>query len=52
MFDNSKKIEINGNIVDIEKLNIDELKRYLEEMNNKRKKIIENQNDYLSKIIE
>ena len=45
-------IHIDGMSIDIDKINMDELEQYLEKLETKRVQIIEQQNDYLSQIIE
>ncbi len=45
-------IHIDGTSIDIDKINITELGKYLEKIERKRVQIIEQQNDYLSQIIE
>lgn len=45
-------IHIDGTSIDIDKININELYNYLEKLERKRVKIIEQQNDCLSQIIE
>ena len=45
-------IHIDGISIDIDKINITELDKYLERLERKRVKTIEQQNDYLSEIIE
>ena len=44
-------IHIDGMSIDIDKINIDELDKYLEKLETKREQIIEQQNNYLSQII-
>ena len=44
-------IHIDGTSIDIDKINITELGKYLEKIERKRVQIIEQQNDYLSQII-
>ena len=44
-------IHINGMNVNIERTKINELNKYLEELETKRMKLIEQQNNYLSEII-
>lgn len=44
-------ININGMSKDIEKSNANELKEYVKDLENRRIKLIEQQNSYLSKII-
>lgn len=45
-------IHIDGTSIDIDKININDLDKYLERLEKKRVQIIEQQNDYLSQIIE
>lgn len=45
-------IHINGMSINIEKTNINELEKYLVELERKQKQLIEQQNVYLSQIIE
>ena len=45
-------IHINGMSIDIEKTKIDQLNKYLQELEVKREKLIEQQNNYLSQIID
>lgn len=45
-------IHIDGMSIDIDKINMGELDKYLERLERKREEIIEQQNDYLSQIIE
>ena len=45
------KIHINGMSIDIEKTKIDDLNKYLQELELKREKLIDEQNNYLSQII-
>lgn len=45
-------IHIDGRSIDIDKMNITELEKYVEKLERKRMQIIEQQNDYLSQIIE
>ena len=45
-------IHINGMSIDIEKTKIDELNKYLQELEVKREKLIDQQNNYLSQIID
>ena len=45
-------IHIDGTSIDIDKINITDLDKYLERLEKKRVQIIEQQNDYLSQIIE
>lgn len=45
-------IHIDGTSMDIDKINLSELNKYLEKLERKRTQIIEQQNDYLSQIIE
>lgn len=45
-------IHIDGTSIDIDKINITDLEKYLERLEKKRVQIIEQQNDYLSQIIE
>lgn len=45
-------MHINGMSINIEKTNINELEKYLVELERKQKQLIEQQNDYLSQIIE
>lgn len=45
-------IHIDGISIDIDKINITELDKYLERLERKRVQIIEQQNDCLSQIIE
>lgn len=44
-------IHIDGMSVDIDKINMNELSKYLERLERKRVQIIEQQNDCLSKLI-
>lgn len=43
-------LEIDGKSISIEKLNVDDLEKYLKEFEKKRLKLIEEQNNYLSRI--
>ena len=45
-------IHIDGVSIDIDKINMTELDKYLEKLEKKREQIIEQQNYYLSQIIE
>ena len=45
-------IHINGMSIDIEKTKIDDLNKYLQELEVKREKLIDQQNNYLSQIID
>lgn len=45
-------VHIDGMSIDIDKINITELDKYLEKLQRKRVQIIEQQNDCLSQIIE
>ena len=45
-------IHIDGISIDIDKINMGELDKYLEKLEKKRIQIVEQQNDYLSQIIE
>lgn len=45
-------IHVDGMSIDIDKINMNELDKYLEKLQKKREQIIEQQNDYLSQIIE
>ena len=45
-------IHINGMSINIEKTKIDELNKYLQELEVKREKLIDQQNNYLSQIID
>ena len=45
-------IHINGMSIDIEKTKINELNKYLQELEEKREKLIGQQNNYLSEIID
>ena len=52
MFDEKYgSLEIGGKSIPIEKMNIDDLEKYLKEFENKRLELINQQNDYLSKIL-
>ena len=52
MFDNDYgKINIDGSSLEIDKLSIEELKKYLEICNTKEKELIEKQNEYLSQLL-
>lgn len=44
-------IHINGMSIDIEKTKIDDLNEYLQELEKKRMELLEQQNNYLSQII-
>ena len=44
-------IHVNGMSIDIEKVDVNELDKYLNELEIKQIKLIEQQNEYLSKII-
>lgn len=43
---------VNGMSIDIEKIDVNELDKYLNELERKHIELIEQQNDYLSQIIE
>ena len=45
-------VHIDGISVDIDKISMTELDKYIERIERKREQIIEQQNDYLSQIIE
>lgn len=44
-------IHIKGKTIDIDKVNVDELEIYLNELETNRMKLIENQNEYISELI-
>ena len=44
-------VEIDGKKITIEDLDIDDLNKYMKKLENERAQLIEQQNDYLSKII-
>lgn len=44
-------IHINGMSIDIEKTNVNDLNKYLQELEMNRMRLIEQQNNYLSQII-
>lgn len=44
-------LHLNGMSIDIDKININELNDYLKQLEQKREKIIEQQNNYLTQII-
>ena len=46
------KVQIRGRSIDIEKTKINDLINYLQELEVKREKLIDQQNNYLSQIIE
>lgn len=55
MFNNDGKygnIHVNGMSLDIDKINVNELNKYLKELKRKQKELIEQQNEYLSQIID
>lgn len=52
MFENNYgKMSFNGKEVEIDKLSLDELKKCFDELEKKQKKNIEEQNEFLSKLL-
>lgn len=51
MFDTYGTIEINKQSVDIEKLSIEDLKKYSKLIDEKEKQVITKQNEYLSQLL-
>ena len=45
-------IYINGKSIDVKKISINDLKNYLEELQNMKKATIERQNEYLSELLQ
>ena len=44
-------LHIDGTSINIDKINLDELTKYLEKLERRRENVIEQQNEYLSQII-
>ena len=51
MFDIYGTIDVKGQSIEIDKLSIEELKKYLNLFNDKKTNIINKQNEYLSQLI-
>ena len=51
MFEKYGSINIQGQNIEIEKLSVEEIRKYLEIVNDKEKQLIVKQNEYLSQLI-